>query len=273
MEHKILYKRIVLTALTFVLSISSALAATGKPLTNEWIEGRIQGALAYNTYLDSSDLIVEMNKGIATLTGAVPSNIERELAETIAMNVDGVKIVQNNIRVVPDLAIRSRPDSVQKIFDATTTAAVKSRLMGSKSMHDMNIQISTKNGVVLLTGTVASIPQKDAAEQITLNTRDVRDVQNELKIADAQTLAEKASNASVNVSRDVSDSWISSKIRTSLLFSSDFPGSSVSVTTDKGKVTLEGYARNATQRTEIEGSINDFIGVREVENNLKLKKS
>ncbi|MDZ4784531.1 MAG: BON domain-containing protein [bacterium] len=248
-------------------------AAPGKPLSNEWIEGRIQGALAYNTYLDSSDLDAEMDSGIATLSGAVPSEIERDLAEVIAMNIDGVTSVQNKIKIDPELGPRSRPDSVQKMIDATTTAAVKTRLLTTKSMHDMKILISTKNGIVSLSGNVTSLPQKEAAEKIALNTRDVLDVNNELKIEDAKSLAEKANNASVNVAREVSDSWISSKIRTSLMFSSDFPGSSVSINTKKGTVTLKGYARNATQSAEIEKSINEFLGVREVKNDLKIKNS
>lgn len=269
MRRILLRKSLALLALPVLFGASIAAAASGKPLSNEWVAGRIHGALAYNVYLDSADLSVEVEKGTATLTGAVPSDVERELAESIAMNVEGVKSVQNRITIDPDLAPRSRPESVQRIVDATTTAAVKSRLLTSKSMHDMDIHIMTKDGIVSLTGTVSTVPQKDIAEQVAFNTREVRDVKNELKISDPQTLSEKARNASVNISRDVSDTWISSKIRSSFLFRSDFPGSSVSTT--KGKVTLEGYARNSDQRAAIEGSVNDFYGVREIENNLKLK--
>ena len=261
----------LLSAIPLFLGVTIASAAPGKPLSDEWIEGRIQGALSYNTYLDSSDLEVGNSKGAVTLTGTVSSDTERELATQIASSIDGVVSVNNRIEVNPDLAPRNRPEWLQKFSDATTTAAVKSRLLANKNMHDMDIHISTKDGVVALSGTVSSMTQKENAEQIAFNTRDVRDVKSELKIADPTTLAEKANNASVSLSRNVSDSWVSSRIRSSLLFSSDFPGSSVSVSTTKGKVTLEGFARNSAQKTEIERSINDFVGVREVENNLKLR--
>jgi len=273
MRLSVLKKGLILMALPLIFGATIATAAPGKPLSDEWIEGRIQGAMAYNTYLDSADLSVGMDKGVATLSGAVPSDVERELAEAIAMNISGVKSVENEIKVDPELAMRTRPDSVQKIMDATTTAAVKNRLLASKSVHEMDVKITTKNGIVSLSGTVATLPQKNMAEQIAYDTRNVQDVKNELKIADAQTLSEKARNASVSVSRDLSDSWISSKIRTSLLFSSAFPRSNVSVNTNKGKVTLEGYAQNAEQRAAIETAVNDFLGVREVQNNLKLKNS
>ncbi len=254
------------------LQANQALAAPGKPMSDEWVEGRAQGALAYNRYLDSSDVSIEVKKGQATLSGTVPSETERELAKNIASNIEGVVSVDNRIKVDPEVGYRTRPDWIQNISDATTTAAVKNRLLASKSMHDMTINISTKNGVVALTGTVASMAQRENAERIAFNTRDVRDVQNDLKIADPSTLSEKANNASVNAATDVSDSWVTSKIRASLLFSSDFPGSDVSVTTNKGNVTVDGYARNSAQREEIGKMINEFVGVKNVENNLKLKQ-
>lgn len=273
MNLKLLKKIITILALGIVAASSAAIAADGKPYSNEWIEGRVQGALAYNTFLDSTDVTVGMENGVAKLVGTVPSEVERELAERIAMNVDGVKTVQNMIKVDPDLAPRGRSESLQRISDATTTAAVRTRLLSNKNMHNMNIQISTKDGIVSLNGAVSSLAQKESAEQIALNTRDVLDVRNDLKIDDANTIAERANNASVNVAREVSDAWISSKIRTTLLLSSDFPGSNVSVNTSKGKVTLNGYARNTAQRAAIEGSVNDFLGVTAVQNNLTIKKT
>lgn len=269
-----IFKRVITTlTLALVIGSSLALAADGKPYTNEWIEGRVQGALAYNIFLDSTDVSVKMDSGVAKLVGTVPSEIERELAENIAMNIDGVKTVQNMIEINPELAPRGRSDNLQRIFDATTTAAVRTRLLSNKNMHNMNIQISTKDGVVSLNGLVSSLSQKESAEQIALNTRSVLDVRNELEISETSTIAEKANNVSTKVVREVSDAWISSKIRATLLLSSDFPGSNVSISTNKGKVTLNGYARNSAQRAAIEGSVNEFVGVSEVQNNLTIKKS
>jgi len=264
----------VLTPLAIgaTLNASVAFAAPGKPLSDEWIEARAEGAIAYNTYLDSSDISVDVSKGQAILSGTVPSETERDLAQQITASIDGVSTIENRIKVDPEVAPRSRPASSQRIIDATTTAAVKTRLLANKTMRDMEVQISTKEGIVTLTGTVGSLAQKEVAERVTYNTRDVRDVQNDLKVADAVTMREKANNASVNVGNEVSDSWVSSKIRASLLFSSDFPGSNVNVRTEKGVVTLEGHARTTTQRDEIGRMVNDFVGVRTVENNLKLKQ-
>ena len=268
---ELINKSLNIIAATMALGTSIAFAAPGEPYTEEWVEGRVHGALSYNKYLDSTDIEVDNNKGAITLSGKVSSDTERDLAEQVASSMEGVSSVSNKIEVDLDLAPRSRPAWLQKNIDATTTAAVKSRLMANKDMHDMNIHIVTRDGIVALSGTVSSLAQEEKAKEITYNTRDVMDVKSELKIADASTLSEKANNASVNVSRAVSDTWISSKIRSSLIFNSDFPGSSINVSTTNGKVTLEGFARNPAQRNEIEKTINDFYGVREVQNNLKVR--
>lgn len=272
MKQKLSGNLLFIIAASLILGASIAVAAPGRPMSDEWLAGRIQGALSYNTYLDSSDLSVDVKDGNAILTGTVSSDTERELGQQITSSIDGVSSVDNRITVDPDVAMRARPEWVQHAVDATTTAAVKSRLLANKNMHDMNIQITTKDGVVALTGTVSSLPQKESAEKIAFNTRDVRDVRNDLKIADAKSVGEKLNNASESVSREVSDSWISSKIRSSLLFSSDFPGSSVSVSTNKGTVTLEGSARSSNQRSDIESMVNDFVGVRAVNNRLNVRQ-
>lgn len=272
MKQKLYRNGLFIIAASLILGVSVAVAAPGRPMSDEWLAGRIQGALSYNTYLDSSDLSVEVKDGNAILTGTVASDTERELGQQITSGIDGVASVDNRIKVDPEVTMRARPEWVQRAVDATTTAAVKSRLLANKNMHDMDIQIMTKDGVVALTGTVSSLPQKESAEKIAFNTRDVRDVRNDLKIADAKSVGEKMNNASENVSREVSDSWITSKIRSSLLFSSDFPGSSVSVTTNKGNVTLEGFARSSNQRNEIERMVNDFVGVRGIDNRINVRQ-
>lgn len=240
-------------------------------MSDEWIAGRAHGAISYNRYLDSSDVSVDVDDGAAVLSGVVSSDIERDLAQQITEDIEGVVSVENRIIVDPDLSLRSRPERIQRAIDATTTAAVRDRLLSNRVMHDMSIRITTKDGIVVLNGTVASLSQKESAGQIAFNTRDVIDVKNDLLIEDAKSRSEKLNNASVNISREISDSWITAKIRNFLLFSSAYSGSVVSVQTDKGDVVLEGVARSAAQRDEITKMVSDVVGVKTVANNLILR--
>ena len=68
----------------------------------------------------------------------------------------------------------------------------------------------------------------------------------------------------------VTDGWISTQIRSFLTFSNDYPGSEVKVTTTNGVVTLEGYARNAQQKSLIEKEVAEIVGVKSIVNKLEL---
>jgi osmotically-inducible protein OsmY len=248
-----------------------AYSAPGKPYSDEWYAGRIEGALAYNSYLDSTDLGVDVEAGTATIKGTVASDTERDLAEQITASVEGIKIVSNKIEVDPELAPRSRPVWLQKSMDATTTAAVKSRLSANKNLASTKVDVLTKDAIVVLKGSVANSNQKEIAQQIAMSTRDVKEVQNDLTILNTETLVDKAENVGTKVSRAVSDTWVSSKIRSSLLFSSDYPGSNISVHTNNGKVTLKGHVKSSAQSNKIAESVNEFVGVRSVENELRVR--
>ena len=66
--------------------------------------------------------------------------------------------------------------------DATTTAAVKSRLIANTNTKCLQIDVDTRNDVVTLSGRVATGEQKELAEQIAGNTRDVDSVRNLLVV-------------------------------------------------------------------------------------------
>jgi hypothetical protein len=79
---------------------------------------------------------------------------------------------------------RSEPDTdfLQKVKDATTTAQVKTRLIGNGNIAAGDIDVDTRNSVVRLSGKVGSDTERQLAEFIARNTSGVRSVSNELEI-------------------------------------------------------------------------------------------
>lgn len=67
-------------------------------------DGRITTAvksrLIADKYVDGLRINVETYEGVVTLRGTVSSSLPREQAERLAAGVDGVKSVQNEIRIV-----------------------------------------------------------------------------------------------------------------------------------------------------------------------------
>ena len=60
--------------------------------------------------------------------------------------------------------------------DATTSAAVKAALIRNENIRAVDIEVETADDVVTLRGHVASKEQKELAERLAQNTRDVKRV-------------------------------------------------------------------------------------------------
>jgi hyperosmotically inducible periplasmic protein len=120
-----------------------------------------------------------------SLSGTVRSDIDRDLAEEIARSLDGVKSVDSSLEVGEDLQetalSESETDFLQKVKDATTTAQVKTRLIGNGNISAADINVDTRDSVVRLSGKVGSDTERQLAEFIARNTSGVLSVSNELE--------------------------------------------------------------------------------------------
>lgn len=69
------------------------------PTTDEAIAQRLRYALDRDPYVEQTELTVEVNNGVATLSGQLDSQFEKEQAFEIAHNVKGIVAIENNITV------------------------------------------------------------------------------------------------------------------------------------------------------------------------------
>lgn len=63
------------------------------------ITAAVKSKLLANSSTSGMDIHVETNHGVVTLSGTVRSDAEKNLAERIARNTDGVTDVTNNLKV------------------------------------------------------------------------------------------------------------------------------------------------------------------------------
>jgi hyperosmotically inducible protein len=71
----------------------------------------------------------------------------------------------------------------ENVDDASTTAAVKTKLVADKAANLTRIDVDTNNGIVYLNGTVDSPQQKTKAEELASQVKGVKKVVNNLQIA------------------------------------------------------------------------------------------
>ena len=192
-----------------------------------WQEVQIWTTYALNPYLRANSLKVNVKNSKATLTGVVPESVNKDLAKEIALGVDGIKEVDNQIKVVSDSTdTQANPMGgfADAIDDATITTAVKSKLLWSRYTEGLKTTVVTKSGRVSLTGTAESAAAKELAGRLAMNTRGVVSVNNALVVSQ-----DKGPSPVASTERVISDSWITTKVKSTLLYFSNVSGMDVEV--------------------------------------------
>lgn len=153
-----------------------------------WIESKLETSLVLNDHLNAFKIDIEVDNDMATLNGEVYSDIEKELAENIALGVEGIDAVTNNIKVVERPPKTPEPSSpkgrnfAQYVADVSTTAAIKTELLSSPSIQGMEINVDTLNHKVTLSGQVRTLEEKALAQAIAAKHQNVKGVINNLHV-------------------------------------------------------------------------------------------
>ena len=105
--------------------------------------------------LDGVD--VEVTEGIALLTGAVPREADRRMAECLAWSSVAVRNVANELEIGPGDGFRNR------VRDGQITARVNARLAADRNVRSINFNVETRNGTVYLLGVARNRGELDRA--------------------------------------------------------------------------------------------------------------
>jgi osmotically-inducible protein OsmY len=194
----------------------------------------------------ATDVGVEVDKGVVTLTGTVSSYAKKVAAREAAHRVAGV------LDVVDDLQVRI-PNSLERT-DTDIAQAVRQALIWDVYVPEERIQTTVSDGWVTLDGDVESWSQRNAAEDAIQNLMGVRGVMNRLTVnapaVDAEDLRAAIENALERRAEREAD-----RIR---------------IAVDKGHVTLTGRVQSWAERQAIQGTVAGTRGVRQVENHLQV---
>jgi hyperosmotically inducible protein len=127
-------------------------------------------------------------------------------------------------------------------------------------LKDDSIKTDSKDGIVTLTGTVTKASDKSLAENTVASLPDVKSVDNELLVKGEQPA-------------EHSDAWITTKVKTSLLFHRNVSGTGTSVYTKDGVVTLQGEASSLAQKELTTEYAKDIDNVKSVNNEMTIAKT
>jgi osmotically-inducible protein OsmY len=130
----------------------------------------VLNALKSNKDIPFDRVQIEVENGHVTLDGKLEWNHQREAAQKSASNIDGIKVLTNNIIIETDSA-----DDIEK-------AAIERAIARNWAMNNQDVQVYVSGNKVTLDGIVHSFYQKEEAERMAWNAPGVWAVNNELII-------------------------------------------------------------------------------------------
>ncbi|MBU3018765.1 BON domain-containing protein [Paraglaciecola agarilytica] len=270
-------KSLVASYVALALSTSTLLgAASAKSLTEQddtWQEAQIWTTYQISPYLRNSHIEVEVEDGDVTLKGTVGQDTNKELAEAIAAGIPGIKSVNNQIEVVendkPNNASIER-NYAQMVDDASITSAINSKILWSKLSDTTETSIDTYQSKVTLTGLVSSQEDSDTINAMSQHTKGVISVANQLVISDEPISISKKKDPGTEEFEEkkghsmLADGWITTKIKSTYMYSSNVDSGQITVNTTDGIVVLEGTIKDGAERALAIALARNIRGVKSV---------
>jgi len=162
--------------------IDSSMNKVGNFMDDSAITAKVKAALVDHENIKSTDISVETNKKVVTLSGFVESQAQAEEAVKVAKGVEGVDSVSDKLHV-RDGKSESKSDSAKGYAgDAATTSEIKAKFLADDIVPSRKVKVETTDGVVQLSGTVESKAQSERAESIAKAIDGVKSVKNDLKV-------------------------------------------------------------------------------------------
>jgi osmotically-inducible protein OsmY len=193
--------------------------------------------------ITSKEISVTVHNHVVTLSGFAHGYTEKLAAETVSKRVYGVADVLNHLEV--KLAIvKTDPDLAREAVQA---------LQRNFTVPDTRIEVSVKDGEVLLEGSVDWHFQRDAAEASVRDLAGVKSVLNKIVVG-AKAPAQD----------------VRTKIEEALRRHAVVDARRVVVLSHNGTVELRGHVRSWTEKEEAASVAWAAPGVTQVENNISV---
>jgi hyperosmotically inducible periplasmic protein len=148
------------------------------------------------------------------------------------------------------------------LSDTAITTNVKAKLASDSSIRSSDISVTTANGVVTMEGYVSDAAAKSSAERTVKSVTGVTRVDNRLSTTSSGMAAIATTTDDAQIA--MSDTWITTKVKASLLADSEAKGFDVNVETKDGVVTLQGELDNLQAIAHVKKIAAGVEGVRSV---------
>lgn len=183
-----------------VKRVDNKLVFKGESSPDLWLMTKIKSTLLFHRNV-SATTTVDVKNGVVTLRGEADNQAQKELTGEYAMDIEGVKSVNNEMTVstltkesqqtrsaaLSDSSAdgktiddRSVGDTVD---DASISALVKTTLLSHHSTSAVKTTVTTTDGVVTLGGIAGNDAEKSLAAKLAGDVRGVKSIDNQMTVS------------------------------------------------------------------------------------------
>jgi hyperosmotically inducible periplasmic protein len=255
---------------------TSGRAETDSAQTPAWITTKIQAQYFVSPEIKPWNIdVTTANDGVVTLEGEVETTQDREEAVRIARTTEGVKSVENRLRIKGEQPREPAAGALVERPDVWLTAKVQSKYFLDELVKLRAIDVTTENGTVTLTGTVGSEAEKRRAVALARSTEGVQNVNDRLQV-DAALQSQRPGDGVSPAVAPVGglkrpDPWITMKVQSQYFLDPEIKGHQIDVDTNNAVVLLKGTVASDALKQQAERIAKDTEGVARVVNQLTVK--
>lgn len=238
-----------------------------------WITTKIESKYFLDPDVKGRNIdVTTANNGTVTLRGRVDDARARQQAVALARDTEGVAGVEDQLTLNPDPAEMAEPAAAERDVDTSADPAMNDGWITTKiqasyfidaDVKGRDIDVTTQNGIVTLTGTVSSETERREAAAIARDITGVVEVREQLRVMPTEDVAEAAREAD-DSEMPLTDAWLTTKIQAQYFADPDVSSLDINVTTQNRIVTLEGEVESTSEKTLAESIARDTDGVTRV---------
>jgi osmotically-inducible protein OsmY len=234
------------------------------------VTNQVKSAFSLSKRLSAYEITIGAKDGAVTLTGQVPTEVDKQLAGSVVKDIPDVKSVDNQLQVNPGI----KPSETSKregmrVTDLEIRADLNEKLAMSQALQGQSIQTNVQDRTVTLAGRVETPAQKTGAEQLARSVPNVVDVVNNLEVnnpAAGQNETPGVPEAS-SKNKDLTNRVLFALFNERENFADV---GAIKVAAREGSVTLTGSVASRAEKALAERIARDVDGVKSVGNQLNV---
>lgn len=214
-------------------------------IADSQLQMNVMDELKWEPSVNHEHIGVAVTNGIVTLSGNVPTFIEKHNAVQAAQRVLGVKAIVEKIEVkLPGTLVRTDEDIAKAII---------TQFEWSTLVPHQKVKVKVSNGWVTLLGEVPWEYQRKACENLVRELAGVKFISNKIEIKPKLEAAD-----------------LKIKIEKALLRAAERESKQINVNVQGSEVVLSGTVRSFAEMKAVEGAAWGAPGVTVVQDNLKV---